>query len=173
MYKRQRRLHLRYKAWQVDWDGQKALQVVVSDETAQQAAAQALQWRSRHDELTGLPNRAALLRRLGTCFEDWDQDGFVLLLLDVDRFKFFNEAHGHQVGDEVLIGVAHLLRDHLQDRAEVMRLGEDEFALLAPAQGDPARVSTDLAHTIRRLLSEPLAVQEHRCLLYTSPSPRD
>lgn len=157
-----RRLHLRYKAWQVDWDGQKALQVVVSDETAQQAAAQALQWRSRHDELTGLPNRAALLRRLGTCFEDWDQDGFVLLLLDVDRFKFFNEAHGHQVGDAVLIGVAHLLRDHLQDRAEVMRLGEDEFALLAPAQGDPARVSTDLAHTIRRLLSEPLAVREHR-----------
>ena len=157
-----RRLHLRYKAWQVDWDGQKALQVVVSDETAQQAAAQALQWRSRHDELTGLPNRAALLRRLGTCFEDWDQDGFVLLLLDVDRFKFFNEAHGHRVGDEVLVGVAHLLRDQLQDRAEVMRLGEDEFALLAPAQGDPARVSTDLAHTIRRLLSEPLAVREHR-----------
>jgi diguanylate cyclase (GGDEF)-like protein/PAS domain S-box-containing protein len=157
-----RRLHLRYKAWQVDWDGQRALQVVVSDETAQQAAAQALQWRSRHDELTGLPNRAALLRRLGTCFEDWDQDGFVLLLLDVDRFKFFNEAHGHRVGDEVLVGVAHLLRDQLQDRAEVMRLGEDEFALLAPAQGDPARVSTDLAHTIRRLLSEPLAVREHR-----------
>ena len=157
-----RRLHLRYKAWQVDWDGQQALQVVVSDETAQQAAAQALQWRSRHDELTGLPNRTALLRRLGTCFEDWDQDGIVLLLLDVDRFKFFNEAHGHKVGDEVLVGVAHLLRDHLQDRAEVMRLGEDEFALLAPAQGDPARVSTDLAHTVRRLLSEPLAVREHR-----------
>jgi diguanylate cyclase (GGDEF)-like protein/PAS domain S-box-containing protein len=157
-----RRLHLRYKAWQVDWDGQTALQVVVSDDTAQQAAAQALQWRSRHDELTGLPNRSALLRRLGTCFEDWDQDGIVLLLLDVDRFKFFNEAHGHKVGDEVLVGVAHLLRDHLQDRAEVMRLGEDEFALLAPAQGDPARVSTDLAHTVRRLLSEPLAVREHR-----------
>lgn len=156
-----RRLHLRYKAWQVDWDGQQALQVVVSDETAQQTAAQALQWRSRHDELTGLPNRTALLRRLGTCFEDWDQDGFVLLLLDVDRFKFFNEAHGHRVGDEVLTGLAHLLRDQLQDRAEVMRLGEDEFALLAPAQGDPARVSTDLAHTVRRLLSEPLAVREH------------
>lgn len=157
-----RRLHLRYKAWLVDWDGKKALQVVVSDETAQQTAAQALQWRSRHDELTGLPNRAALLRRLSTCFEDWDQDGFVLLLLDVDRFKFFNEAHGHQVGDEVLVSLANLLRDQLYDRAEVMRLGEDEFALLAPAQGDPARVSTDLAHTIQRLLSEPLTVREHR-----------
>jgi diguanylate cyclase (GGDEF)-like protein len=157
-----RNLHLRFKAWQVDWDGQNALQVVVSDETAQKAAAQALLWRARHDELTGLPNRAALLQRLSACFDDWDQDGFVLLLLDVDRFKFFNEAHGHQVGDEVLVAVAHLLRDHVQDRAEVMRLGEDEFALLAPAQGDPARVSTDLAHTIRHLLAEPLSVREHR-----------
>ncbi|TXH35380.1 MAG: bifunctional diguanylate cyclase/phosphodiesterase, partial [Burkholderiaceae bacterium] len=160
-----RRLHLRYKAWRIDWDGQKALQVVVSDETAQQTAAQALQWKSSHDELTGLPNRAALLTRLQACFEEWAQNGFVLLVLDVDRFKFFNEAHGHQVGDAVLIAVAQLLRDHMQERpdqVEVMRLGEDEFALLAPAQGDPARVSSELANTVRRLLTEPLTVGEHR-----------
>lgn len=157
-----RHVHLRFKAWQVDWDGQAALQVVVSDDTAQQAAAQALQWRARHDELTGLPNRNALLQRLGACFDDWAREGFVLLLLDVDRFKFFNEAHGHQVGDEVLVAVAHLLRDALQGRAEVMRLGEDEFALLALAQGDPARVATDLAHTVRHLLSEPVQAGHHR-----------
>ncbi len=157
-----RRLHLRYKAWRVDWDGQKALQVVVSDDTAQQDAAQALQWRASHDELTGLPNRATLLLRLQSGFDEWARDGFVLLLLDVDRFKFFNEAHGHQVGDEVLVAMATLLRERFQDGVEVMRLGEDEFALLAPAEGDPARVATELAHTVRKLLAEPLALREHR-----------
>jgi diguanylate cyclase (GGDEF)-like protein len=157
-----RHLHLRFKAWQVDWDGQKALQVVVSDETAQADATQALQWRSRHDDLTGLPNRSALMMRLAACFDAVERKGFVLLLLDVDRFKFINEAHGHQVGDQVLVEVARLLRQALDGRADVMRLGEDEFALLAPADGDAARVATDLAHTVRHLLNEPLSVGAHR-----------
>lgn len=159
-----RRLHLRYKAWQVDWDGQKALQVVVSDETAQHDAAQALEWRSLHDELTGLPNRTALMQRLKACFDDAHRTAFVLLLLDVDRFKFINEAHGHQVGDGVLVGLAGLLQQALQARAEVMRLGEDEFAVLARAGGeadDAARVASDLSHTVKQLLVQPLAVGEH------------
>jgi len=90
-----RRLFLRFKAWQVAWDGKPALQVVVSDETAHQEAARALVWRATHDELTGLPNRAALLQRLRDLFDDATQPAFALILLDVDRFKLFNEAHGH------------------------------------------------------------------------------
>lgn len=157
-----RPLYLRYKAWPVDWDGHRALQVVVSDETEQQAAAQALAWRERHDSLTGLPNREALLERLATDCEDPGGDGFVLLLLDLDRFKFFNEAHGHAVGDAVLKGVARALQQAMKDRAEVMRLGEDEFALLAPARGDPAKAASELAQVVRQMLSEPLPVGEHR-----------
>lgn len=156
-----RPLFLRYKAWPVDWDGHRALQVVVSDETEQQAAAQALAWRERHDALTGLPNREALLERLAVHCEDPDGEGFVLLLLDLDRFKFFNEAHGHAVGDAVLQGVAKALQKILEDRAEVMRLGEDEFALLASAKGDPAKVASDLAQAVRHLLSDALPVGEH------------
>ncbi|MBH1987121.1 MAG: GGDEF domain-containing protein [Burkholderiales bacterium] len=162
-----RRLDLRFKAWPVDWDGQAALQVVVSDETAHRDAARALQWRSQHDELTGLPNRHALLQRLQASFDDAGRRAFVLLLMDVDRFKFFNEAHGHQVGDEVLVALAQRLQQALHERAELMRLGEDEFALLASAD-DAARMATELAHAVRGLLTEPLQVGEHRFYLDVS-----
>ena len=162
-----RRLDLRFKAWPVDWDGQAALQVVVSDETAHRDAARALQWRSQHDELTALPNRHALLQRLQASFDDPGRRAFVLLLMDVDRFKFFNEAHGHEVGDAVLVALARRLQQALQDRAELMRLGEDEFALLASAD-DAARVAAELAHSVRGLLTEPLQVGDHRFYLDVS-----
>jgi diguanylate cyclase (GGDEF)-like protein/PAS domain S-box-containing protein len=157
-----RTLYLRFKAWQVDWDGLPALQVVVSDETERQTAAQALAWRSRHDELTSLPNRQALLERLTNACDEPTSSGFVLLLLDLDRFKFVNEAHGHQVGDALLVALADRLQQTVRDRAEVMRLGEDEFALLAPACGDPARAAADLTQIVRQSLGEPLPVGAHR-----------
>ena len=156
-----RTLYLRFKAWQVDWDGLPALQVVVSDETERRAASQALAWRSRHDELTSLPNRQALLERLSTACDEPPSSGFVLLLLDLDRFKFVNEAHGHQVGDAVLVALADRLLQTVRDRAEVMRLGEDEFALVAPACGDLARAAADLTQTVRQLLTDPLPVGAH------------
>ena len=157
-----RTLYLRFKAWQVEWDGHIALQVVVSDETERRAAAQELAWRMRHDELTALPNRQSLLERLDSACDEAASGGFVLLLLDLDRFKFVNEAHGHQVGDALLVALSRRLASVLRERAEVMRLGEDEFALVAPSHGDPVKVATDLAQTVRQLLADPLPVEGHR-----------
>ncbi len=148
-------IRLRFSAWRVDWDGQPAEQVIVSDETAQHDATAALLHQATHDELTGLPNRSALLARLRElCAAD---AGFALLLLDVDRFKLFNEAHGPSLGDEVLRALATRLADALRGRAETMRLGEDEFALLAVAD-DAERAAHALAQQVRELLALPLAL---------------
>ncbi|MFT3663786.1 putative bifunctional diguanylate cyclase/phosphodiesterase [Piscinibacter sp.] len=148
-------IRLRFSAWRVDWDGESAEQVIVTDETAQHDATMALLHQATHDELTGLPNRSALLARLRElCAAD---AGFALLLLDVDRFKLFNEAHGPSLGDAVLRALAERLTQALRGEAEVMRLGEDEFALLAPAD-DAERAAHALAQRVRELLARPLAL---------------
>ncbi|WP_298826723.1 bifunctional diguanylate cyclase/phosphodiesterase [uncultured Piscinibacter sp.] len=151
-------IRLRFSAWRVDWDGQPAEQVVVSDETAQHDATAALLFQATHDELTGLPNRSALLARLRELCASGT--GFALLLLDVDRFKLFNEAHGHSVGDDVLRALAARLSETLRGQAEAMRLGEDEFALLAPADDAERRAHT-VAQRVRELLALPVAVPGH------------
>jgi diguanylate cyclase (GGDEF)-like protein len=137
----------------------------VTDETAQHDATVALLHQATHDELTGLPNRSALIARLRElCARG---TGFALLLLDVDRFKLFNEAHGHSVGDEVLRALAAKLADSQRGRAEAMRLGEDEFALLAPAD-DSERVAHEVAQGVRELLAQPLMLTGHEFFLDVS-----
>lgn len=166
-----RRLHLRFRAWQVEWDGLPALQVVVTDDTARVDATKALLWRATHDELTGLPNRSALLQRLRELFDEPVRRPFALLLMDVDRFKMFNEAHGQAVGDEVLrvlsAGLAQRFAQTDEARTEVMRLGEDEFALLILAD-DPGRAAEQAAQRVKAMLGEPLVLTEHRFFLDVS-----
>ena len=159
-------IQLRFTAWRIDWDGQPAEQVVVTDETAQHNATQALLHQATHDELTGLPNRSALLQRLRELCAVPDSS-FALVLLDVDRFKLFNEAHGPSVGDEVLRALAATLQRALNGEAEVMRLGEDEFALLARDAHDEASVES-LVQRVRKRLSRALQVPGHDFFLDVS-----
>ncbi|HET7792044.1 MAG TPA: bifunctional diguanylate cyclase/phosphodiesterase [Rhizobacter sp.] len=159
-------IQLRFTAWRIDWDGQPAEQVVVTDETAQHNATQALLHQATHDELTGLPNRSALLQRLRELCAVPDS-AFALVLLDVDRFKLFNEAHGHPVGDEVLRALSATLQQAVGGEAEVMRLGEDEFALLARKAHDETSAGA-LVQRVRKRLSRSLTVQNHEFFLDVS-----
>lgn len=87
------------------------------------------------DPLTGLANRrvfeATLRRELSRATRAGDQVS--LLMFDLDHFKDLNDAHGHQVGDEVLAGVARALAGACRDFDTVARYGGEEFALIAPA----------------------------------------
>jgi diguanylate cyclase (GGDEF)-like protein len=166
-----RPLHLRFSAWRVEWDGAPAEQVVVTDDTARFNAMQTLLHQATHDELTGLPNRSALLQRLRELCAIEPPQLFALLLLDVDRFKLFNEAHGPSVGDAVLRALAAGLSGSVVHgpvpNAEVMRLGEDEFALLAPA-AHAHRAAEELAQAVRQLLWQPVELPQHRFFLDVS-----
>ncbi|MBX3620559.1 MAG: EAL domain-containing protein [Rhizobacter sp.] len=159
-------IHLRFTAWRIDWDGLPAEQVVVTDETAQHNATQALLHQATHDDLTGLPNRSALQQRLrALCAVPGA--AFALLLLDIDRFKLFNEAHGPSLGDEVLRTLAITLQQTVGRQAEVLRLGEDEFALLAQHAADEDSAH-DLAQRVRKRLARALQVQAHEFFLDVS-----
>jgi len=167
-----RLLRLRFSSWRVDWDGVPAEQIVVTDDTARHDAAQTLLHQATHDELTGLPNRSALLQRLRELCEPGREpkpfaQPFALVLLDVDRFKLFNDAHGPSVGDEVLRALADALRLGLKNNAAVMRLGEDEFALLAVAS-DAERAARELSQQVQNLLMQPLITAHHQFFLDVS-----
>ena len=82
------------------------------------------------DELTSLPNRRAVLRRI----EQLCATGtpFALGLVDLDKFKEVNDGLGHAAGDDLLRMIARRLEQTVPAGALVGRLGGDEFAVIAP-----------------------------------------
>jgi diguanylate cyclase len=86
------------------------------------------------DGLTELANRRAFDREMDTRLANFrrDNNGFCLALMDVDHFKRFNDTHGHQAGDEVLRGVAKVLRRSVREMDFVARYGGEEFAMICP-----------------------------------------
>lgn len=85
-----------------------------------------------HDQLTGLPNRRLFGERLAqeAARALRTRSRFALVIVDIDNFKQINDGFGHKVGDEVLVGVAHCLRDRLRATDTICRWGGDELVLL-------------------------------------------
>ena len=104
---------------------------IVRDVSERQAQQRALEHQATHDPLTGLPNRTALARQLGTMLSQASaRQRVALLMLDLSRFKEVNDTLGHDVGDEVLREVARRFSAQLQGRAFISRIGGDEFAVV-------------------------------------------
>nr|CAA9325644.1 MAG: diguanylate cyclase/phosphodiesterase (GGDEF & EAL domains) with PAS/PAC sensor(s) [uncultured Nocardioidaceae bacterium] len=106
---------------------------------------------SRTDELTGLPNRRALLSDLDEALKTVQP--MSLLLLDLDGFKDVNDSVGHSNGDALLINVADRLLHVFGSRMQVARLGGDEFAILV--RKDDSLELMETANQISTLVSEP------------------
>jgi diguanylate cyclase (GGDEF)-like protein len=119
-----------------------------------QGAAEALRL-SRTDDLTGLPNRRAILADLD---RELSGDGpLALMLLDLDGFKDINDSLGHNAGDVLLRTVAARLPDVVGPDATVGRLGGDEFAVLV--SGDDAHDLLQRAQRVREALFLPVRVE--------------
>ena len=86
---------------------------------------------ARTDPLTGLLNRRAFLEEIERHIERLDREGQpgTLLFADLDHFKPVNDRLGHEVGDDVLLHIALLLRNAVRPSDLVARLGGDEFAM--------------------------------------------
>lgn len=95
-------------------------------ETAQaRSEIETLRRQSLEDPLTGLANRRFLDHLLVAA-----QPGLTVAMIDVDHFKSVNDRFSHQVGDEVLRRLGHLLRTACRDADTAARYGGEEFALL-------------------------------------------
>jgi predicted signal transduction protein with EAL and GGDEF domain len=167
---------------------QAAAQLRLRREVDQLSAALAHQ--SRHDALTGLPNRVQIADRIEQCLERARRRGrlFALLFLDLDRFKLVNDSLGHAAGDQLLLTLTDRLAACLRPTDAVAapelpgsdqpslatggddsiaRLGGDEFTVLLDEIASPPdalRVADRLLHVVR----QPLVFEGHD--LYSTAS---
>ncbi len=105
----------------------------VADRTAELAlVTQELSHRALHDDLTGLPNRAAFWDRLVHQLELAERrpKELAVLFIDLDDFKAVNDTLGHAAGDQLLVDVARRIRGELRAGDTAARVGGDEFLVL-------------------------------------------
>ena len=120
------------------------------------------------DQLTGVLNRQASLRRLAAELERSSRYGSPLMvgLADIDHFKRVNDTYGHAAGDIVLRHVAQLIRGHLRSGDTVGRYGGEEFLIVLP-ETDVDRAAA-AADKLRRLVGRtPVALPDGEQLAVT------
>ena len=113
------------------------LAITLRDISERKAHVVALQRLANEDPLTGLPNRHWLMDFLPRVMQQTGANGagLALLFIDLDEFKYVNDAHGHASGDQVLAAAAERLRSLVRPSDHVVRFGGDEFiVLLAPTE---------------------------------------
>lgn len=124
-----------------------------------------------YDVLTGLPNRALFMDRLGHALKRlkrlMDGYGFAVLFLDLDRFKVINDSLGHMTGDALLIETAKRLEKCVRPGDTVARLGGDEFVILFDDVRD-AESAKAIAERVQTALSTPFYV--NACEVFSSAS---
>jgi diguanylate cyclase (GGDEF)-like protein len=86
---------------------------------------------SKHDSLTGLPNREFIMPYLKekTDRDNLDNTGITVMYADLDGFKGVNDSHGHAAGDAILKQVSEQLKQCLREEDIVARMGGDEFLI--------------------------------------------
>ncbi|WP_298443930.1 sensor domain-containing diguanylate cyclase [uncultured Ferrimonas sp.] len=140
----------------MEWQGQRLVLVSHCDITAQKNTEQQVRELTLQDSLTTLPNR----RHFTQFFDqEWrrgarQQQPLSLLLLDIDRFKWYNDSYGHQQGDRCLQQIAGLLSQFAQRPGDLMaRYGGEEFVLvLANTPASAAqRIAEKLVEAVNKL----------------------
>jgi diguanylate cyclase (GGDEF)-like protein len=112
------------------------------------------------DGLTGLYNRTYMPETLAKelARAKRHERSFSILMLDIDRFKRFNDTHGHQAGDDVLLRVARILKSSVRACDYAARYGGEEFLVLLTETDGPG--AGEFAEQLRRHVEEMSSVAE-------------
>lgn len=139
-------------------DLEKLVERVAVAVTAETRQAQLI-YQARHDLLTNLPNRLAVLELLPQLLSDAEEQAssLVVLFIDLDRFKSINDGLGHRLGDQVLAEVSRRITLSVGSKALVARLGGDEFLVIVPTTGG-ANAALSIDCELREAFEQPIIV---------------
>lgn len=142
---------------------------VARDITERKRLEEHLRRQAFYDVLTGLPNRALFLDRLGHALAGVSRrtTGIALLFLDLDGFKLLNDGLGHAAGDALLIGVADRLVASLRPFDTVARFGGDEFTVLLEEIATPEDALM-VANRLIAALRAPFLIDDHHVVMTAS-----
>jgi diguanylate cyclase (GGDEF)-like protein/PAS domain S-box-containing protein len=140
--------------------GQTMFSAFLHDISERKQAEARREYESRHDMLTNLLNRRALLETLPIAQARAARTGknMALLFIDLDGFKAVNDDFGHDAGDTVLRAVATRLQAVVRKTDSVFRLAGDEFTVLLESVNDTVDDARQVAHKIIAELGRPVAV---------------
>jgi diguanylate cyclase (GGDEF)-like protein/PAS domain S-box-containing protein len=140
--------------------GQTMFSAFLHDISERKQAEARREYESRHDMLTNLLNRRALLETLPIAQARAARSGknMALLFIDLDGFKAVNDDFGHDAGDTVLRAVATRLQAVVRKTDSVFRLAGDEFTVLLESVNDTVDDARQVAHKIIAELGRPVAV---------------
>ena len=141
-----------------------------SDITLRKQAERQLRHDALHDALTGLPNRALFLDRLGQTMQRSRRDPnnlYAVLFMDLDGFKVINDSLGHSAGDQFLAVIARRLKSCLRGVDTFARLGGDEFGVLVENIKRP-EIALKIAERIQKELKKPYSLDGS--LVFTTAS---
>lgn len=111
---------------------------------------------SRQDSMTKLFNSGHFHKYAGDITPKI-QNG-CLILIDIDLFKEVNDNHGHQKGDEVILIVAHFIKEHFREGDMVARLGGDEFAVLLETHCEQEELESKFQALLEKLSDNPTGI---------------
>ncbi|HDZ57292.1 MAG TPA: EAL domain-containing protein [Pseudomonas xinjiangensis] len=122
----------------------------IRDITQRRLTEERMAYLANFDQLTKLPNRYLFQDRLKHAIAQADRSGssIALLFLDIDRFKWINDALGHAAGDELLMQVAQRLNDTVRVSDTVARLGGDEFTIILENITTTSQITSAVEHIL-------------------------
>lgn len=133
---------------------------IFNDISESKAIEERINYLAHYDQLTDLPNRTLLNRRIKKAVEKASRTGqkLAILFMDLDHFKEVNDTLGHPVGDLLLQAVGQRLKSRLREQDILGRLGGDEFlAMLDHAANQDA--SGTVAQKIIHSLMQPFSIE--------------
>jgi diguanylate cyclase (GGDEF)-like protein/PAS domain S-box-containing protein len=141
----------------------------VRDVTERKAFERRLEYQAFRDPLTGLPNRALFMDRLGHALAraKRGEDEVAILFMDLDDFKVVNDSLGHEAGDRLLIEVSGRLGACLRSQDTLARFGGDEFAVVLEGITNPRDVAS-VAERIAAEFRKPFEVAGRQVFVSTS-----
>ncbi|WP_309109774.1 EAL domain-containing protein [Saccharothrix sp.] len=141
---------------------------MIEDVTDRHLLQNRLRYQALHDPLTGLPNRALFLERLGRVFNNRARRRAGLCYLDLDGFKVINDSLGHDIGDQLLVEVGRRLDHSVSGEGKlVARMGGDEFVILVEGSADTQDI-VDVADRVLRELESPIRIGGHELTVSAS-----